>query len=76
MTEHKIEVVPLLATIGNALEIKCDITDTRDVVWERNDVDVSLLDFPGITVRLPWQQNVPEMGWLVDDTDWLSQHTH
>ena len=49
-TEHKTEVVPLLATVGNALEIKCDVTDSKDVVWERNDVDVSLLDYPGITV--------------------------
>lgn len=52
LLEHKTEVVPLLATVGNGLEVKCDITDSTDIVWLRNDIDLSLIDFPGISVSI------------------------
>ena len=54
LLEHKLEVVPLLTTVGNGLEVKCDVTASTDVVWKRNDVDLSLLDFPGISVSTPF----------------------
>ncbi|XP_052261854.1 follistatin-related protein 5-like isoform X2 [Dreissena polymorpha] len=48
--EHKTVVVPLLATVGNGLEVKCDVANTKDVIWKRNSVDLATVDFPGITV--------------------------
>ncbi|XP_060560214.1 follistatin-related protein 5-like [Ruditapes philippinarum] len=50
LLEHKTEIVPLSATVGNGLDIKCDITESSDIIWKRNGVDLSLIDFPGISV--------------------------
>lgn len=50
LLEHRLEVVPLLVTIGNGLEVKCDVTMSHDVIWRRNGMDLGLLNFPGISV--------------------------
>ena len=51
LLEHRLEVVPLLATVGNGLEVKCDVTSSHDVIWRRNGMDLALLNFPGISVN-------------------------
>ena len=51
MLEHRLEVVPLIATVGNGLEVKCDVTSSNDVIWRRNGMDLALLNFPGISVN-------------------------
>ena len=50
LLEHRLEIVPLLVTIGNGLEVKCDVTMSHEVIWRRNGMDLALLNFPGISV--------------------------
>ncbi|XP_021347155.1 uncharacterized protein LOC110446331 [Mizuhopecten yessoensis] len=49
---QKVELIPILATMGNGLEIQCGIhpTEGSEVVWERHTIDVAMVSFPDIAV--------------------------
>ncbi|XP_033732811.1 uncharacterized protein LOC117322144 isoform X2 [Pecten maximus] len=50
--KQKVELIPILATMGNGLEIQCGIhpTEGSEVVWERHTIDVAMVSFPDIAV--------------------------
>jgi len=52
ITRQKIEIIPILATAGNGLEIQCGIHPSSDnqLTWERHGLDMSLVSFPDIMV--------------------------
>lgn len=48
--EEELKITETMATVGNGLQISCDIKGTDDIVWRRHGADLLELDVAGITV--------------------------